>query len=110
MANTVPQDTLVDLLDRILDRGVVVYADVVISLAGVPLIALQLRAAIAGVETMLRYGVSGAWQPAQGEQEPCQAQECAAFAPPPFVASRSPCEEGEPWPEQLASISAPRIR
>jgi len=32
-------------------------ADVVISLAGVPLIAVNLRAAIASVETMLEYGL-----------------------------------------------------
>ena len=52
-----PQATLVDLLDRVLDRGLLINADIVISLAGVPLIAVNLRAALAGVETMLRYGV-----------------------------------------------------
>ncbi|MBI5300081.1 MAG: gas vesicle protein [Deltaproteobacteria bacterium] len=48
--------TLVDLLDRVLDKGLILNADVIISLAGVPLIAVNLRAAIASVETMLEYG------------------------------------------------------
>lgn len=49
--------TLVDLLDRILDKGLVLDADLIISLAGVPLIAVSLRAAIASVETMAKYGM-----------------------------------------------------
>jgi hypothetical protein len=51
------QATLVDLLDRALDKGVVISADLVVSLAGVPLIGVNLRAAVAGMETMLRYGL-----------------------------------------------------
>lgn len=53
--------TLVDLLDRILDRGVVLDADLVITLAGVPLVGVKLRAALAGIETMLRYGMMEDW-------------------------------------------------
>ncbi len=49
--------TLVDLLDRILDRGLLINADLVISVAGVPLIGVKLSAALASVETMLQYGV-----------------------------------------------------
>ncbi|MCK9220337.1 MAG: gas vesicle protein [Bacteroidales bacterium] len=53
--------TLVDLLDRILDKGLVINADIIISVAGIPLIGVNLRAAIAGMETMLKYGVMQAW-------------------------------------------------
>ncbi len=53
--------TLVDLLDRVLDKGLVINADIIISLAGVPLIGVNLRAAIAGMETMLKYGVMKDW-------------------------------------------------
>jgi gas vesicle structural protein len=49
--------TLVDLLDRLLDKGVVISADVIVSVAGVPLLAIQLRAALAGIETMIEYGM-----------------------------------------------------
>ena len=53
--------TLVDLLDRILDKGLVIYADLIVSVAGIPLIGVNLRAALAGMETMLKYGVMQAW-------------------------------------------------
>ena len=53
--------TLVDLLDKILDKGVLINADVIISVAGVPLIGVNLRAALAGMETMLDYGMMEAW-------------------------------------------------
>ncbi|MBI1884702.1 MAG: gas vesicle protein [Chlamydiae bacterium] len=49
--------TLVDLLDRVLDKGLVINADIIISLAGIPLIAVELRAAVASVETMWEYGL-----------------------------------------------------
>ena len=49
--------TLVDLLDRILDKGLLINADLIISVAGVPLIGVKLNAAIASVETMLKYGI-----------------------------------------------------
>ena len=56
-----PQTTLVDLLDRILDRGLLLNADIIISLAGVPLIGLNLRAALAGMDTMVKYGLLQEW-------------------------------------------------
>ncbi|OGQ07094.1 MAG: gas vesicle protein GvpM [Deltaproteobacteria bacterium RIFCSPLOWO2_12_FULL_40_28] len=49
--------TIVDLLDRVLDKGLILNADLVISLAGIPLIGVSLRTAIAGVETMQKYGM-----------------------------------------------------
>ncbi len=49
--------TLVDLLDRLLDRGLMINADIIISLAGVPLIGVKLSAALAGMETMVQYGL-----------------------------------------------------
>ncbi len=49
--------TLTDLLDRVLDKGLVINADLIISLAGVPLIGVNLRAALAGMETMVKYGL-----------------------------------------------------
>lgn len=52
---------LVELLDKILDKGVVLNADVIISVAGIPLVGVSLRAALAGIETMLEYGIMEAW-------------------------------------------------
>ena len=53
--------TLVDLLDRLLEKGLVIRADLIISLAGIPLIGVSLHAAIAGMETMLEYGMMTDW-------------------------------------------------
>lgn len=56
---------LVDLLDRILNKGIVLYADVLISVAGVPLLGINLRAMLAGMDTMLNYGLWEDWDAAQ---------------------------------------------
>lgn len=61
VSTTPPQATLVDLLDRVLDKGLVINADIIISLAGVPLIGVNLRAALAGIDTMLKYGIMRDW-------------------------------------------------
>ena len=53
--------TLTDLLDRVLDKGVIINADVIITVSGIPLIAVNLRAAIAGMETMREYGLMTDW-------------------------------------------------
>ncbi|MEL6977966.1 MAG: gas vesicle protein [Pseudomonadota bacterium] len=46
------QQTLVDVLDRLLDRGVVIVGDLTISVAGVNLLFVGLKAFIASAERM----------------------------------------------------------
>jgi gas vesicle structural protein len=46
---------LVELVDRVLDRGVVLRGDVLISVAGVDLIYLQLNVLLSAVESMWRH-------------------------------------------------------
>jgi len=53
--------SVVDLLDRVLDKGLIISADIIISVAGIPLIGINLRAAIAGMETMIEYGIMREW-------------------------------------------------
>lgn len=53
--------TLVDLLDRVLDKGLIINADLIISLGGIPLVGVKLHAAVAGMETMLKYGIMQNW-------------------------------------------------
>jgi len=53
--------TIVDLLDRVLDKGLIIHADIIVSVAGIPLIGVNLRAALAGMETMLKYGIMQSW-------------------------------------------------
>ena len=55
------QATIDDLLDRLLTKGVVLSLDLVIGVAGIPLIGVSLRAAIAAIETMIEYGFMTAW-------------------------------------------------
>ena len=56
---------VVDLLDRVLDKGIVISADVIISFADMPLIGLNLRAALACIDKMLDYGLMTDWGEAQ---------------------------------------------
>jgi hypothetical protein len=44
--------TLLEVLDRVLDKGVVISGDIIISLANVDLIYLGLRVLLSSVETM----------------------------------------------------------
>lgn len=55
------QATIDDLLERLLDKGIILNLDLVIGVAGIPLIAVNLRAAIAAIETMIDYGLMQAW-------------------------------------------------
>jgi hypothetical protein len=53
--------TVTDLLDRLLETGVILDLDMIIGIAGVPLIGVSLRAAIAAIETMIEYGFMQTW-------------------------------------------------
>ncbi len=50
--------TLLEVLDRILDKGVVISGDIMISVADVDLIYLGLKVLLSSVETMERLGGS----------------------------------------------------
>ena len=52
---SVASSSLVEVVDRILDKGVVVDAWVRISLVGIELLAIEVRAVVASVETYLKY-------------------------------------------------------
>ncbi|MDJ1431718.1 gas vesicle protein [Halostagnicola sp. A-GB9-2] len=54
-------EALVDLLDVILRDGVILRADVIISVAEIPLVGLKLTAALAGMDTMTEYGLFEEW-------------------------------------------------
>jgi len=52
---------IVELIDRILKKGAILNADLIITVAEVPLLAANLRLALASVETMIKYGVMNDW-------------------------------------------------
>ena len=56
-----PRATMTDLIERVMDKGVVVRLDLIVGLAGIPLIGISLHAAIAAIETMLQYGMMEDW-------------------------------------------------
>ena len=91
--------TLVDVIDRILDKGLVINADITVSVAGVELLGIKIRAALASFETAAKYGLefpsgtnveTAAWKEAMIAKEDC-----------PQCAKRVPVEElistGCPW-------------
>jgi hypothetical protein len=71
-------DAIVDLLDVLLDEGVVVEADVLITVADVPLVGVKLRAAVAGMTTMTEYGMLEQWDEAHREANGPEPPDTAA--------------------------------
>lgn len=56
-----PRVTLPDLIEVLLNRGVILHLDLIVAVADIPLIGVSLKAAIAGIETMLEYGMMRQW-------------------------------------------------
>lgn len=72
--------SLVDVIDRILDKGLVINADITVSVAGVELLGIKVRAALASFETAAKYGLefpsgtsynTAAWGEAKITKEEC---------------------------------------
>lgn len=71
---------LAEAIDKILDKGLVINADVSIAVAGVELLGIKVRAALASFETAAKYGLefpsgtnlnTGAWKAALQDREAC---------------------------------------
>jgi len=91
--------TLVDVIDRVLDKGLVINADIAISVAGVELLGIKIRAALASFETAAKYGLefpsgtdveTAAWKEALKGKEECP--QCNKK-----VLSEDLLNEGCPW-------------
>lgn len=57
LAHAVPSTTLADLLERILDKGVVISGDIRINLVDVELLSIQIRLVICSVERAKEMGI-----------------------------------------------------
>lgn len=55
LTKSVESTSLVEVVDRILDKGIVIDAFVRVSLVGIELITIEARIVIASVETYLKY-------------------------------------------------------
>jgi hypothetical protein len=51
-------DTLADVVERILDKGLVINADIVISVCHTELLGIKIRAALASFETAAKWGLA----------------------------------------------------
>ncbi|KYH25852.1 Gas vesicle protein [Halalkalicoccus paucihalophilus] len=60
---------IVDVLDVLLTKGAIVQADVVVTVADIPLVGINLRAAIAGMTTMVEHGMFTEWDEEIRNQE-----------------------------------------
>lgn len=56
-----PDHAIVDVLDVLLREGAMIQADVLVTVADIPLIGINLQAAIAGMTTMTEYGFFENW-------------------------------------------------
>ena len=52
------ENTLLEVIDRILDKGIVINADITVSLVGVELLGIKIRAALASFETAAKFGLA----------------------------------------------------
>ena len=91
--------TLADVIDTILDKGLVINADITVSVVGVELLGIKIRAALASFETAAKYGLefpSGtrmetpAWEQAMVGKETCL--QCGKRVPVEELMN-----EGCPW-------------
>jgi gas vesicle structural protein len=55
LSKSVESSSLAEVIDRILDKGIVIDAFVRISLVGIELITIEARIVIASVDTYLKY-------------------------------------------------------
>ncbi|MGB3513014.1 MAG: gas vesicle structural protein GvpA [Microcoleaceae cyanobacterium] len=81
--------SLAEVVDRILDKGVVIDAWVRVSLVGIELLAVEARIVIASVETYLKYA---------------EAVGLTALAAAPAVETVDVSEIGEPIPMSSPSL------
>lgn len=59
---------IVEFVDVLLREGVVIQADVIVTVADIPLVGISLRAAIAGMTAMTDYGLFEDWDAAHRHQ------------------------------------------
>ncbi|WP_275451223.1 gas vesicle protein [Arthrobacter sp. H14] len=80
--------TLTHVIETLLDKGLVINADIMVSVAGVELLGIRIRAPLASFETAARYGLefpagtdrdTVAWNTAIEQKETCP--ECGKRAP-----------------------------
>jgi hypothetical protein len=65
-----PSTSVVDVLDRVLDKGIVIDAWVRLSVVGIDLLTIEARIVVASIETYLNYAGSLSELPARSPLQP----------------------------------------
>src|SRR5207249_1713317 len=100
--------SLIDVLDRVLDKGIVIDAWVRVSLVGIDLITVEARVVVASIDTYLKY--SEAVGQVSPSRNPRAAPSTGWSVTPSFV--RPPCSSGKAsrttccWSPSTASRAA----
>lgn len=65
-----PLLNIYDLIDRVMDKGLVIDANVSISLVGIEILVIRARIVISGIDTFLRYAAALGLAAPVGESVP----------------------------------------
>lgn len=69
--------SLIDVLDRVLDKGIVIDAWVRVSLVGIDLITVEARVVVASIDTYLKYSEAVGQTPARALEPETMAEPLA---------------------------------
>lgn len=81
--------SLIDVLDRVLDKGIVIDAYVRVSLVGIDLVTVEARVVVASIDTYLKYSE------AVGITGPARPRELVAPTPTQLEMDRITAENAE---------------
>jgi hypothetical protein len=87
---------LADILERVLDKGVVIAGDIKIKLCDIELLSIQIRLLVASVDKAREMGLTWWWQPPQQQPQPphfAAGQQAPAAIGPPGALPQSPWEQ-----------------
>jgi hypothetical protein len=101
--------TLADILDRVLDKGIVIDAWAAVSLLGVEILTIQAKVVVASVETYLKYADAIAAVGTQPAEKPKPIEASAAPKPPAMPLAAKPKALAEPNAPQAELPSADEL-
>ena len=61
-SSIVQRQNVLDVLDRILDKGIVINGEITVSLLKTEILSLRINLVIASIETAKRYGIELPWE------------------------------------------------
>ncbi|WP_225802747.1 gas vesicle protein [Streptomyces sp. NK15101] len=98
-----PSANLADILERVLDKGIVIAGDIQINLLDIELLTIKLRLLVASVDKAKEMGID--WW----EHDPSlssRARPAGSVAGAPAAGGESPAEENERLRAELAQLKA----